>query len=327
MLSSPMNLALLQRLEPLSKPWACSLTHLICSTLFTIKNVRLTTHLDHPLPPKPLILAVNALHKYDPIPFRIALHRLGLRACTVSKGKNWHDPLSAWACDQLGALPLLSRGYLLVMDFRHVHHRPPSEPEYRALRAYLDDALPLPPDPPLQALLSTPRPILGTPFDPARASLRDHLRDTYLLFQSHLLRHARRALDHGHHIHIYPQGTASTRLSQGRIGAVQLAHALQCPILPVGLSGALDIFPRLGSLSLHPGHVHLHFGQAFTPDLSDLPPDFVPFHPDHERAHRPALARATRDLMARINALLPPEHQSADLDAPSDGASGTARFV
>ncbi len=277
-------------------------------------------------PATPALLACNASHKYDPMPVRFALDDLGHTATTVSKGKNWHNPAFALACDWLGSLPIASRGYILTMDFIALHRRRPSEAQYRALREHLDRGAPLPDDPDLRQLTTAPRAILGRPFDPAADLYRDAALDTYAELQRALVRHARVAILRGHHVHMYPQGSVSTRLSRGRAGAVQLALALDIPIVPVGINGADAFFRSPASPLPRAATLTLRFGQPFKPDLSALPDDFTPFDPEAEIRCAAPLQSATDDLMERINALLDPPHRW-DPDRRSDGAQGTRRFV
>src|SRR6185295_13004209 len=70
------------------------------------------------LPKTPALLATNSTQKYDFMPIRCALDALGIRAVTITKGKNYHQPVMAFLLGQLGVVPLASRGYLLAVDFQ-----------------------------------------------------------------------------------------------------------------------------------------------------------------------------------------------------------------
>jgi 1-acyl-sn-glycerol-3-phosphate acyltransferase len=130
----------------------------------------------------------------------------------------------------------------------------------------------------------------------------------------------------GRHIHMYPQGTVSTRLSKGRVGAVQVAAALGIPIVPVGINGAAAAFRGAANPVPRRGEVTIRFGDPYYLPAGALPPDFTPFDPAAEAAHRPALAALTGDLMERIAALVD-EDSSWASGRVSDGKKGTHRFA
>lgn len=292
--------------------------------------------IDH-FPTTPAILACNSTHKMDWFFFQELFMNLGLRAPIISKGKNWHEPMARFGCKFLDALPMVSRGYILSVDLGQVLGARPDEALYRAVRSHLDEDTALDEsDPRVQAILETPRDILGAHFDPKQGSYRTFIEVLYFRFQhEHLLRMARDMVRQKHHIHIYPQGTVSGRLSRGRIGAVELAIALDVPIVPMGLSGAPDVFLD-GSLPLlRGGEVTLRIGEPLTVqqalaeahlDRASIPDAFRPFHPRDEREHREPLQAATDVLMERINALLDPPYQWAQ-DRKSDGKQGVKRFI
>lgn len=282
------------------------------------------------LPRTPVLLVSNAAHMMDWFFLHDQLTARGIYAPILSKGKNWHEPLARFGCDYFGALPMVSRGYILSVDLKQLlDGERPSEALYRAVRAHVDQDAPLDAqDPVIHALLHTPRELLGVPFDPATQRYGEFVRELYFRFQNeHLLRLGREVVDQGHWIHVYPQGTVSSRLSRGRIGAIQLARALDLPILPVGLNGIAEAFlsPSLPLLRFGK-EVTMRFGAPIPIEDFDLPKDLVPFLPEHEALHREPLQRATDQIMERINALLDPQYQWAP-DRQSDGKQGVKRFV
>lgn len=279
------------------------------------------------LPDKPVLLATNSTQKYDFMPLRVELRRRGIRAVTVTKGKNYHQPLMGWLLGRVGVVPIASRGYLLLVDFVQTAGRRPSEDEYRRMRAHLDDDEPLPPTPAFHALQSTRRELLGYPVDPGHESWSVALRRIYSEVMQQTLRLCREAVNAGCHVQMYPEGTVSSRLGQGRIGAVQLAWTLGLPLLPVGLSGMRDAFVGQG-LRLRRGgaKVTARFGAAYALRKDFLPRDFRPFDPDHERRHRATLLDATAQLMDRLDLLLDADCRRAEGFVP-DGTHGTRRFL
>lgn len=275
------------------------------------------------LPQRPALLATNSTQKYDFLPIRAELSRARVRAVTVTKGKNYHQPVMRFLLERLGVVPLASRGYLLLVDFTQTLGRRPSEDEYRQLRSHVDQGTALP-DALARVLDETPREVLGHRFEPRVERYRAFIRRLYATVMGETLRLASEAVDAGHHVQMYPEGTVSSRLSEGRIGAVQLAWALGLPIVPVGMSGCRGAFVGQSPL-LRGGQVTVRFGEPYGLPADLLPPDFVPFDPECEARHQATLKDATGALMARLDALLDPDLRR--ITGASDGTRGTRRFL
>lgn len=280
--------------------------------------------LDFRRPAAPVIFASNSTQKYDFMPFRMIAEEQNLPVVTVTKAKNYHSPMRV-ILERTGVVPIASKGYLLAIDFSQVHGRRPEEHEYRALRRFLDQGEELPDSAVFTALQERARSILGYDFDPSRSSYRATLREIYRGMMAETVRLSREAVAAGFHIHMYPEGTVSSRLGQGRNGVVQLARALALPIVPLAMSGCREVFAGQ-SVMLRGGAMELRFGEAFYPDFSALSADFCPFDPEHERLHGATLQAATDALMERLDVLLWPSLRRAEGFLP-DGTSGVRRFL
>lgn len=108
---------------------------------------------------------------------------------------------------------------------------------------------------------------------------------------------AARILEEGHVLFVFPEGTRSRdgALGEGRDGVAVLALRTGAPIVPVGVTGSYERWPR-GQKLPHPGgRVTARVGSPFR--LADeLPP---------ELDRRAAKTAATDLIMRRIAALLP----------------------
>ena len=125
---------------------------------------------------------------------------------------------------------------------------------------------------------------------------------------------AKRILDDGHVLFVFPEGTRSHDglLGEGRDGVSVLALRSGAAIVPVGLAGAYERWPR-GQTLPHPGgRVTVRVGPPFR--LADALP------PGTDR--RTAKALATDLIMRRIAALLP-ARQRGRYGALADGAEGS----
>jgi 1-acyl-sn-glycerol-3-phosphate acyltransferase len=275
---------------------------------------------------EPVLLTSNASHMFDFFPLRCLLRRAGIPAVSIAKGKYFQHPAMSWAFGRVGVVPIISRGYLIVADFLAVHGRRPEEPEYRALRRHLDAHASLPAHPTFDALRDRPRTLLGFPFAPRAESYRTAMLRTYECCMMETVRLARTAVKNGHHVHLYPEGTVSSRLGTGRRGAVQLAHALGLAIQPVGISGCREAFRSTRTPRLRGGRITIRFGERWSQATAALPASFKPFHPLHERDCAPLLDDATEELMRRLDALLEPPYRHSPTHL-HDGSAGVGRFL
>ena len=321
-----MDLALFERHDPtIDEPWAKGLTWLL-GRLFAFKSIDIRFENGERIGQEPAILATNATHQYDLLPIRYALRVADHKVTTLSKGKNYHGFFMRTVCTKSGSVPLVSRGYIIVMDFLGTFGRKPTDREYRALREHIEEAVPLPAGEVFDTIAERARTILGLPFNPSTGTYRECTRALYSEMMDLTLAQCRRAVSQGYALHVFPQGSSATRLSRGHIGAVQLAHAIGQPLLPIGVNGCLDVFPKNRRIAMAPGTVVLRTGSPFVPDLAELPDDFQAFHPEHERLQRATLQKQTDLLMERINDLLDERYQWAP-DRRSDGSAGSDRFA
>jgi 1-acyl-sn-glycerol-3-phosphate acyltransferase len=115
-------------------------------------------------------------------------------------------------------------------------------------------------------------------------------------------RQAKRILDDGHILFIFPEGTRSAdgSLQQAQDGAAALALRTDAVIVPIGVVGANRVWPRGRKLPHPGGRVIVRVGTPFK--LSDI------VRPSRER---PSKAAATEVLMRRIAELLPPAMRGA----------------
>ena len=108
---------------------------------------------------------------------------------------------------------------------------------------------------------------------------------------------AKRILDEGHVLFVFPEGTRSRdgTLQEGRDGVASLALRTGAPIVPVAIAGSHRVWPRGQRLPRPGGRVTVRVGSPFRA-ADVLPPDI---------AKGDAKAQATDILMRRIAALLP----------------------
>ena len=118
-------------------------------------------------------------------------------------------------------------------------------------------------------------------------------------------RAARRVLDEGHVLAVFPEGTRSPTggLQEAKDGIAILALRTGSPILPVGLTGTDRFWPR-GDRPHHGGTVGLRIGRPFTVGGSAGDGSTGG---DRRRVQH----EATEEIMTRVAELLPPRHRGA----------------
>lgn len=108
---------------------------------------------------------------------------------------------------------------------------------------------------------------------------------------------AARILEEGHALFVFPEGTRSRdgTLGEGRDGVAVLALRTGAPIVPVGVSGSYERWPRGQKLPRPGGRVTVRIGSPFR--LADVLPAGLD--------RRAAKTQATDLIMRRIAELLP----------------------
>lgn len=308
-------------------PFWSSVARVIFATNAGLARTRFHVEGWETLPARPVLFATNSTQKNDFMAFRWVADRRARPCVTVTKAKNYHDPVMGFLLRRLGVVPIASKGYFLLLDFTQTVGRRPSDAEYRALRDHLDSGVPLPAGAPFDTLTNTPRRVLEHDFDPARTTWRAFQQGLYAHGLGETLRLAREAVQAGCDVQMYPEGTVAPRLGRGRHGAVQLAWALGLPIVPAGMSGCPGAFAGNSPLlRLRGDDITLRLGASLTLPPDFLPADFVPFDPEHEAAHRDTLNGFVRErLMPAIDALLDPPFRHVEND-PFVG-KGTKAFL
>jgi 1-acyl-sn-glycerol-3-phosphate acyltransferase len=126
---------------------------------------------------------------------------------------------------------------------------------------------------------------------------------------------AKRILDEGHILMVFPEGTRSAdgALGEARDGVALLALRTGAQIVPIGISGSHRVWPRGRKVPRPGGRVTMRVGSPFR--LADEGPDGTAPNTDPNPDARPdrkaAKAAATARIMGRIADLLPPEQRGA----------------
>jgi 1-acyl-sn-glycerol-3-phosphate acyltransferase len=79
------------------------------------------------------------------------------------------------------------------------------------------------------------------------------------------IRESVRRLEHGYYVGMFPEGTRTRdgRLGEMKPGFVALVRRTRVPVVPVGIAGAFEAFPK-GSFWMRPRTVRVVFGVPFS---------------------------------------------------------------
>jgi len=288
------------------------------------------------IPNEPVIYAMNHTDRFNYFPFMYRMWKLKQRFSVVwVKGKNYESPLVGTFMELTSNLPTVSRGYIITKDFTLTMERRPTQAEYDALRALVNEEAAPDEDPSTvdvsmvpKEIFETKRNILGIDFDPSECSYAVGVNRVFAAMMVEFVRLNERSFELGLDLLVFPQGTRSIRLPRGRMGMMQVALRYKKTIVPIGCNGSDRVYTRPVPIGKS-GTIVYRVGDPIRyEDLSEfhIDEDYMPFSGEAEHKHHDKFQGAVDFVMARINDLLDPEYQFSD-DLQSTGVSGTSRFM
>lgn len=334
MLPVMLTLQRLQRISLTRRPAGQrAVAQLVLRPNYALAPVRIQLEGLERLPDEKVIFAMNHTDRYNYWPFQYSLYRQTDRfTATWVKGKYYETKFVAAFMEAMNNIPTVSRGYLITRDLVAAMGRRPTDEEYRALREHVDAGVALDEAmaTELAPLLSQAHDMIGQPFDPAQGPWREAIDGLYRQMMRRFVELNDEAFETGLDVLVFPEGTRSLRLSQGRIGLSQLALHSKRTIVPVGCNGSHRAYPG-SSPWAKKGDLVYRIGEPIPyEELADFHVDggFQPFTEEAEAAHRERFQGLVDVVMERINGLLDEEHRWSEAGpAESDGVVGASRFV
>ena len=268
------------------------------------------------LSPDPFIVAMNHTDRYNYFALQVELHhRHGRYLASWVKGKYYEHWFSRWFMRTMSNIPVPSRGYVIAGRFKEHLGRPPTTNEYLQLRSVLDGKTNLELSEAVQS---------HTGADPAAWAVRTE--HDFELLSREAVELTRRALQVGMGVLIFPEGTRSPTLLKGHGGIAQIAQHFGIPIVPVGCSGSIDIYPG-DTPWPHPGRITYRVGAPILPSPAmQAPAGFTPLSKEATQAHGAQFQAHVDLVMDRISELVDPCHRPSD--APTTTTTvGVDRFI
>ena len=255
-----------------------------------------------------VIFAMNHTDRFNYWPFQYKMWRMKTLPWTTVwvKGKYYRNDLLAKGLDLCNLIPVPSMGYLIEEFFKKKARRRIAREEYRVVRDVVDGKYDTQESIP-QAAMETLR-VLGDNFV-------EFVRGYYEEVMERVADLSRFAIfERKLNIIIFPEGTRSTQLGQGRTGIAQLALHTGIKIVPVGCNNSEQIYPGTSPVAKS-GRITYRIGEPLSLDNQlkefKIKEDFKLLSKESQVKYKDQFEGVTRLVMVSINELLDEKYRRA----------------
>jgi 1-acyl-sn-glycerol-3-phosphate acyltransferase len=255
-----------------------------------------------------VIFAMNHTDRFNYWPFQYKMWRMkDLPWTTVwVKGKYYRNRFLAKGLDWCNLIPVPSMGYLIEEFFMKKAGRRIATDEYRVIRDVLDGKYAANESVPESATDALR--LLGENFV-------EYLRDYYEAVMERVAALSRYALlEKNLNIIIFPEGTRSTQLGEGRTGIAQLALHTGVKVVPVGCNNSDQLYPGSSPVAKS-GQIIYRIGEPLCIDNQfkefRIPEKFKLLSKESQLKYKDQFEGATRLIMLSIGALLDEKYRRA----------------
>ncbi len=250
-----------------------------------------------------VILAMNHTDRFNAWPIQVAMYQDGRFPFTSVwvKGKYYRNPILGHILDACNLIPAPNMRYYVRLFFKNRAGRSIREDEYRMVRDIIDEK-PVA-DAELAAAAPEVRGLLAEGFAEDLRRYHQQVMDEVARLSIDALTEKRLNLL------IFPEGTRSRTMTEGRSGMAQLAvHTLKT-IVPIGCNYSERIYPDSLPIA-RPGRALYRIGKplTFADALRDCSVDapFKLFSPESRVKYDAVFDTVTRRVMAAIANLVDP---------------------
>jgi hypothetical protein len=248
---------------------------------------------------------MNHTDRYNYWPFQYELWRRHYPFTTVwAKGKYYRSKVVGKLLDSCNVIPVPSMGYLVEEYYKQSFGKKIGKEEYRVIKDWIDGKLD-------EAVsLSKLKAETTTLF---KESYIEHLREYHQALMEKVAELSTRALmEWGLSLIIFPEGTRSLRLGEGRIGIAQIALYSGKKIVPVGCNNSDTVYTGHSPFA-KTGAITYRIGDPLTVDdrLKEfrITEPFKLFSRESQQKYRAQFEGVTRVVMDSINELLDERHR------------------
>jgi hypothetical protein len=248
---------------------------------------------------------MNHTDRYNYWPFQYELWRMHYPFTTVwAKGKYYRSKVVGKLLDSCNVIPVPSMGYLVEEYYKQSFGKKIGKEEYRVIKDWIDGKLDE------AASLAKLKAETTTLF---KESYIEHLREYHQALMEKVAELSTRALtEWGLGLIIFPEGTRSLRLGEGKIGIAQIALYSGKKIIPVGCNNSDTVYTGHSPFA-KTGAITYRIGEPLTVDdkLKEfrITEPFKLFSRESQQKYRAQFEGVTRVVMDSINDLLDERHR------------------
>ena len=260
---------------------------------------------------EPVIFAMNHTDRFNYWPFQYKLWSTKDYPFTTVwvKGTYFNNKILGQFLKLCNTFPVPSKGYLIREQFKKTYQRTTTRDEYRMIKDLLDNKISLPDV--LHGATREVRDLLSENWgrmSKAGVSFLQFIENNYYTMMEKVAQISLGALfEKKLSIIIFPEGTRSVKLAEGRNGIAQLALHSEKAVIPVGCNGSETIYPgsspfaRSGTITYRIGEpmtVHDDFKAFRIKDSFEL------FSKESQQQYKEVFDAATEAIMKNIALLL-----------------------
>ncbi len=254
-----------------------------------------------------VIFAMNHTDRYNYWPFQWKMWRSRLFPYTTVwvKGKYYRNTTMAKFLDWCNLIPVPSMGYLIEEFYRKKFKRKIDVNEYRIIKDLIDGKRQL--GEALKKLTPETAVLL-------KENFMEFIRSYHEAVMNRVAEISRKALlEKNLNLIIFPEGTRSLKLGEGKTGLAQLAIHTEKTIVPVGCSNSDAVYT--GTLPLaRSGRITYRVGEplSFGNQLKDfrIPDGFRLFSKESQKKYREQFEAVTKIVMDSINRIVDEKYRS-----------------
>ena len=260
---------------------------------------------------EPVIFAMNHTDRFNYWPFQYKLYRAKDYPFTTVwvKGTYFNNKILGRLLKICNTFPVPSKGYIIRELFKKTYRRTTTREEYRMIKDLLDRKVALADV--LQSASVEVRELLSerwSRMSSAGASFLQFIESNYYSMMERVAQISLGALfEKKLSIIIFPEGTRSVTLSEGRSGIAQLALNSEKAVIPVGCNGSETVYPGSSPLAKS-GTITYRIGKPMTVDdqfkAFRIKEKFKLFSRESQQRYKDKFDAATEAIMKNIDRLL-----------------------